>query len=143
MPLTFRDLTEGMVAKRSVLIGDDQVSSFVALTADNAPVHTDRDHARSLGYEGRIAHGMLVGSMYSQILGCELPGVNAVIMKLSLDMVKPVLIGDTVQYSVAVSRLSEATRSATMTLSAHNAAGEQVNRGTAVCIFRGPISETN
>ncbi len=125
-----------MTAQRSVLIGEDHVRSFVALTADNAPVHVDVDHARSLGYDGPIAHGILVGSMYSQILGCVLPGPNTVIMKLALDMLKPVPVGETIEYQVTVSRLFEATRSVVLALSARDSAGEQVSRGTAVCLFK-------
>ena len=144
MLLTFSDLSEGMIAQRSVLIGEEQVRSFVALTADNAPVHVNADHARSLGYDGPIAHGILVGSMYSQILGCELPGSNTVIMKFTLDMLKPVSVGETIEYQVTVSRLFEATRSVALTLSARDSAGEQVSRGTAVCLLRnGPTLETN
>jgi 3-hydroxybutyryl-CoA dehydratase len=126
-----------MTAGRSVLIGEDEVQAFAGLTGDDAPVHTDDAHARAMGYDGRIAHGFLVASMYSRILGCELPGPETVIMKLSVDMVKSVYIGDTIQYQVTVSRVSEAARTVVLDLSAENASGQQVSRGTAVCLYRG------
>ena len=89
-----------------------------------------------MGYDRPIAHGLLVGSMYSQILGCELPGPKTVIMKLSLDMLKSVYIGDTIQYLVRVSRVSEASQTVVLDLSAENEIGEQVSRGTAVCLYK-------
>jgi 3-hydroxybutyryl-CoA dehydratase len=136
MPFTLGELSTGMTAARSVLIGEGEIEAFVRLTGDDAPVHIDETHARSMAYDKRIAHGFLVGSMYSQILGCELPGPETIIMKLSLDMLKPVYIGETIQYCVTVSRVSEATRSVVLDLSARNATGEQVSRGTAVCVYK-------
>ncbi|MDO9561203.1 MAG: MaoC/PaaZ C-terminal domain-containing protein, partial [Bradyrhizobium sp.] len=79
MSLELRDLSVGMTSARSVLIGDNEVRAFAHLTGDDAPVHTDETHARSMGYDSRIAHGFLIGSMYSRILGCELPGPQTVI----------------------------------------------------------------
>jgi len=136
MFLGLHDLSVGMTASRSVLIGDGEVRAFTRLTGDDAPVHTDETHARSMGYDRRIAHGFLVGSMYSRILGCELPGPRTVIMKLSLDMLKSVYVGDTIQYQVTVGRVSEAARTVVLDLSAKNAIGEQVSRGTAVCLYK-------
>ena len=106
------------------------------LTGDDAPVHRDEAHARSMGYDKPIAHGFLVGSMYSQILGCELPGPDTVIMKVSLDMLKSVYIGETIRYQVTVSRISEAARTVVLDLSAKNVIDEQVSRGTAICLFK-------
>jgi 3-hydroxybutyryl-CoA dehydratase len=136
MSADFHDLSAGMIAARSVLIRDEEIRAFAHLTGDDAPVHTDETHARSMGYDRRIAHGLLVGSMYSRILGCELPGPQTVIMKLSLDMLKPVYIGDTIRYQVTVSRVSDAARSVVLDLSATNALGEEVSRGTAVCLYK-------
>jgi 3-hydroxybutyryl-CoA dehydratase len=136
MPFDLQDLSIGMTASRSILIGDHQVRSFTDLTGDNAPIHSDAVHARRMGYDRPIAHGLLIGSMYSQILGCELPGPKTIIMKLSLDMLKSVYIGDTIQYLVTVSRVSEATRTVVLDLSARNMIGEPVSRGAAVCLYK-------
>jgi 3-hydroxybutyryl-CoA dehydratase len=136
MSLAFHNLSTGMAASRLVVIGEEEVRTFASLTGDEAPVHLDATYARRMGYERPIAHGFLVGSMYSRILGCELPGPNTVIMKLSLDMLKSVYVGDTLLYSVTLSRISEATRTVVLDLAAKNELGEQVSRGTATCVYR-------
>lgn len=130
------DLSTGMTATRSVVIGEAEASTFTSLTGDEAPVHRDPAFAQKMGYERAIAHGLLVSSMYSKLLGCDLPGPNTVIMKLSLDMLRPVYFGDHLIYSVTVGRISESTRTVALNLSAKNELGEQVSRGTAVCLFR-------
>ena len=136
MHLALSDLSTGMTTSRSVVIGEVEANAFTSLTGDEAPVHRDPTYAQKMGYERPIAHGLLVGSMYSKLLGCELPGPNTVIMKLSLDMLRAVYLGDHLVYSVTVSRVSEATRTVALDLSAKNELGEQVSRGTAVCLFR-------
>jgi acyl dehydratase len=136
MPFDFEQLSIGMIASRSATIGPDQILTFIDLTGDGAPVHTDDAYARTMGYDGKIAHGLLVGAMFSRILGCDLPGPKSVILKLSLEMPRPVFIGETIRYDVTVGRLSEAARTAVLELSAKNASDEEVSRGAAVCLYK-------
>ena len=135
-----KDVVPGMSANRAVTITEGLISQFVQLTGDTAPIHMSDDHAKALGFEGRIVHGLLIGSMYSELLGCQLPGPNSVILKLSLDMVKPVQIGQTITFSVVVNRVSEGARSVTLDLAGASPVNGQVSRGTAVCVFRGQDS---
>lgn len=130
------ELSVGQQYTLPVSIGEKELSAFIALTGDNAPLHTDHQAALKKGFERRVAHGMLVGSFYSTILGCHLPGPNTVISRLSLDMLKPVYVEDVLTYCVAVESLSEAVRSVRLGLSATNQRGELVSRGTALCVFR-------
>jgi 3-hydroxybutyryl-CoA dehydratase len=130
------ELSIGQACTSTVLIGEKELSAFMALTGDNAPLHVDHEAAMRKGFEGRVAHGMLVGSFYSTILGCYLPGPNTVISKISLDMLKPVYEGDLLTYCVAVERLSEAVRSVRLALSATNQRDEIVSKGTAICVFK-------
>jgi len=129
-------LSEGQRHTMSVGIDQDKLDAFAALTGDHAPVHTDSDFAAAKGYTGCVAHGLLVSSFYSTILGCHLPGPNTVIMQVTTNMVKPVYVGDIIEYSVSVERVSEGVGSVSLSLSATNQNGEAVNRGTAICIFR-------
>ena len=130
------DVRVGLAHRVSKTIREDELDAFTRLTGDAAPVHTDAQHAASLGFDGRIAHGLLIASMYSGLLGQHLPGPNTVIMKFACDMLRPVMVGDSLEYNVAVSGVSEATGAVTMAVSATNQRGEIVNRGTAVCVFR-------
>jgi acyl dehydratase len=134
---SIKDLVPGMSANRAVTITEGLIRQFVQLTGDDAPVHLSDDHAKALGFKSRIVHGLLIGSMYSELLGCQLPGPNSVILKLSLDMVKPVQIGETVAFSVVINSVSEGARSVTLGLAGASFTNGQVSRGTAVCVFRG------
>jgi acyl dehydratase len=135
MARAFQDYSIGARSSRRVVFTAELVAAFADLVDDHAPVHASAEHARAMGYDGPIVHGLLVGSMYSKLLGTELPGENSVIMKLSFEMLKPVRIGDAIDYNVEVTALSESTQAITLALSAHGAAG-LVNRGSALCLFR-------
>lgn len=136
MALGFADLHVGQTAQRSCALDAAAVEAFARLTGDRAPVHFDADHAVALGFKAPIAHGLLVASQYSRLLGEELPGPATVIMKFTCDMVKPVDVGEVVHYTVRVARLSEAVGAVTVDLLAENERREVVNRGVAVCVFR-------
>jgi 3-hydroxybutyryl-CoA dehydratase len=123
-------------AERSVTFTDEMVSAFCGLTNDSAPVHFDRDTAIAMGFKDKIVHGLLVAAIYSELLGCRLPGPNSIIQKLSLDMVAPVFVGDTISFRVVVTRFSEAVKAVSLSLSATNREGIVVSRGSAVCILR-------
>lgn len=136
MALGFADLRIGQTADRSCRIDAEAVECFAKLTGDRAPVHFDADHAVGLGFKGPIAHGLLVASQFSSLLGQELPGPATVIMKFACDMVKPVDVGDVVHYTVRIARLVDSVGAVTLDLVAENDRREIVNRGSATCVFR-------
>jgi 3-hydroxybutyryl-CoA dehydratase len=127
---------EGSAFDRSVRFTEEMVAAFAALTGDRAPVHVDHASAIEMGFKGRIVHGFLVSAMYSEILGCHLPGPNSVIQKVNIDLIAPVFIGDTIDFRAVVTRVTESVRAVSLSLSATNSSGTLVNRGTAVCILR-------
>jgi 3-hydroxybutyryl-CoA dehydratase len=47
-------------------------------------------------FGSRVAHGMLVGSLISTVIGTKLPGSGAIYLEQNLKFKKPVYIGDTV-----------------------------------------------
>jgi acyl dehydratase len=126
----------GAVVERTVTFTNEMVSTFSALTGDAAPVHFDQEIAVRMGFRDRIVHGFLVSSIYSEMLGCHLPGPNSVIQRVNVDLVCPVYVGDTLRFRVAVTRFSEAVNAVSLSLSATNGQDVVVSRGSAVCILR-------
>ena len=50
----------------------------------------------------RIAHGLLIGSFISTVLGMELPGPNTIYLSQSFRFTAPVKVGDTIKATVEV-----------------------------------------
>ncbi len=128
--------TKGQEWAEMYRFSPDAMQAFVALSNDLTAVHLSDEHAKSLGYEGRIVHLLHVAMPYSRILGMQVPGDRKVIHQLQVDAVAPVYEGDMLTYRVEVDRISESVQTVVLKLSATNQEGRQVSRGRATLTFR-------
>lgn len=86
-------------------ITEFDVGMFAGLTGDFNPVHVSDVAAKKSMFGKRIAHGMLVSSMISTVLGMKLPGPDTIYMEQDSKFLKPVYIGDTVRAIVKVTEI--------------------------------------
>lgn len=108
------------VFRRTFTEGD--VSSFVGVTWDLNPFHSDEAFARASGFGRRIVPGLLTGSMLTHIGGMW--GFLATEMRF--EFVAPVYIGDTVTCEVTVVEKDEARRRVTCVVRCTNQDGQLV-----------------
>ncbi len=78
------------------------VREFARITGDNNPLHLDEEFAKKSIFGKRIAHGMLVASLISKVLGHDFPGAGTVYVSQSLKFRKPVYVNDTVKIRIEV-----------------------------------------
>ena len=83
----------GRVAERRVLIDSALVARFADLVGDHNPLHVDATKAAAGRFGRPIAHGMLVGSLFSSILATELPGPGTIYLSQTLVFRRPVPVG--------------------------------------------------
>lgn len=50
----------------------------VPAVGDRNPLHVEGDFARRMGFDGRIAHGMLTSAILSTLIGEDLPDTGAI-----------------------------------------------------------------
>jgi len=86
------------------------VDRFVALSGDSSPIHVSDDAARQQGFERRVVHGMLLGSLVSALVGVELPGERGVIQEVQMSFRQPCYVGDEVGIQVMVSEFFESVQ---------------------------------
>lgn len=67
-----------------------EIASFAEITRDFNGVHTSIEAARKQGFSGTIAHGFLVGAIFSRILGSHFPGEGTIYLEQTLNFKKPV-----------------------------------------------------
>jgi len=89
-----------VMAEHTVVFTPEQVRTFAQATGDANPVHFDDAAARAAGFDGRIAHGMLVGGELSRIFGMETPGPGTLFLRANLVFLKPMHPG--VPYALRV-----------------------------------------
>ena len=102
-----RTFQVGDKAARKRIFTDADVNQFADLTGDHNPVHLDAEFAAGTQFKAQIAHGMLVGSLFTGILGEELPGPGSIYMVQNLSFKAPVYLGQEVTATVEVTSIRE------------------------------------
>ena len=127
----------GDIASISKTISEFDVYSFAGLVGDFNSVHINSVAAKESVFGNRVAHGMLVGSLFSAVLGTKLPGVGTVYLEQDLKFKKPVYFGDTITATVTVSELINESKGIYKLLTnATNQNGECVVDGFAVVMYK-------
>lgn len=129
----FEDLVLGQKAQLARTITEADVIAFAAVSGDHNPVHLDATFAAQTRFKGQIAHGMLIGSLFSALLAGHLPGPGAIYISQSLQFRRPVRLGDTVVASVEIRALDPATARVTLACQC-SVDNRTVIEGEAVCM---------
>lgn len=127
----FSDISVGDHADIKLQIDQALTNKFAQLTGDFNPLHMDSHHAKQTEFGGRVAHGMLVGSLFSRLIGMELPGQNALYLSQALQFRKPILVGTHVHVRAEVMEKSEANRILKLKTVVLDSAGEILIEGEA------------
>ena len=98
----FNKIAVGDQASITRTITETDISLFAKITGDSNPLHINEEFAKKTVFKGRIAHGMLIASWVSAVLGTKLPGFGSIYISQTLRFMKPVRIGDTITTTVEV-----------------------------------------
>ena len=104
----------GQSAEAVRTVSEEDLDMFAKVSGDYNPVHMDEEFARATPFRGRIAHGALVASFISGVLGNQLPGPGAIFLGLNMRFSRPVRIGDEVTTRVEVKSIDLKSRKAVM-----------------------------
>ena len=91
----------------------------------------DENYAKTTQFKTRIVHGMLAGSLFSALLGTDLPGVGTIYTGQTLKFTRPVHFGEEITASVTVKELNAERNRAVFECLAVNPQGEPVIVGEA------------
>ncbi len=125
----------GQLARIERTFSSTEVVDFAELSGDRNPVHLDEAFAATTRFGGRIVHGMLVASLFSTLLGTELPGDGTIYLGQTLKFRAPVRLGDTVIATVTIIALRPDKPLATLRTEAHLADGTLVVEGEATVLL--------
>ena len=92
----------GQSHARSFTITSEMINGFARYSGDMNPVHLDDEYASKTVFKKRIAHGFLVGSFISAVIGNEFPGNGTIYLSQSMKFRAPVFIGDTIKVEIEV-----------------------------------------
>lgn len=102
---TIQELSIGKTSSITKCFTEQDVLTFAKVSGDFNPAHVDEDYAKTSLFKTRIVHGMLVGALFSAILGTDLPGLGSIYTFQSLKFVKPVYFNEQITATVTVKEL--------------------------------------
>lgn len=102
---TINELKIGDSASWVKEITQENVETFGNITEDKNPVHFSDTYASNTMFKKRISHGMYVGSLFSKLLGLELPGEGSIYTNQTLKFLRPVYFGDTITATVTIKEI--------------------------------------
>lgn len=106
----YDEMRVGDSASFEKTISESDVYGFAGIIGDFNPAHVNQRYAEQTRFGGRIAHGMLTGSLFSTVFGTQLPGPGAIYLSQSLAFLAPVMLGETVCATVTVAEKLEKGR---------------------------------
>lgn len=115
----------------------EDVLAFAAVSGDFSPLHVDPEYAATTEFGACVVHGILLASLFSQLVGMRIPGRPALYLGQDLVFRKPVLVGEPVRALVRVTGRSEATRTLLMATEIRTRDGKAAVTGTGKVKVRG------
>ena len=103
------NLSIGQRAEFTEVISESMMEEFAKLSGDYNPHHMDESYARKTRFKKRICHGMLLGSLFSRLIGMHLPGKHSLYFSQSLNFLYPAFIDDKVTVEGEVVKISRST----------------------------------
>ena len=127
-----RELKVGDSATIRRLFTEEDVRQFADLSMDHNPIHLDAEYAGQTQFKQRIVHGILVGSVFSALLGEHLPGHGAIYMSQSFQFKAPVFFDMEITATAEVTAINERKPIVTMSTICRDVDGKILVTGEAI-----------
>lgn len=127
--------TPGFQVAISRTFSGKNVRQFAEVSGDTNPLHLDATYAATTIFKRPVVHGMLVGSLFSQLLGTQFPGLGSIYLQQNLRFLKPVFVGETVKAVVTRYSFNTEKNRGVFAAEVFTASGALAVTGTAKVLF--------
>ena len=103
---TIQGLTVGDTFTVSRKFTEKDMLNFADITRDYNPIHFDERFVAAKNLKGRICHGLLVGSLLTEIGG----EIGWLASEMNFHFKKPVYFGDTIDCSLTITKIDGQNR---------------------------------
>jgi 3-hydroxybutyryl-CoA dehydratase len=112
--LTYEEIKTGEVFAFQRTISQEDVLVFSKLTGDRSPLHINEEFGKNSKFGKNVVHGMLIGALFSTLIGMHCPGKKSLYMSQTLQFKLPLFAGDTVTVKGTVISKHDAIRIVTI-----------------------------
>src|SRR5258705_4113503 len=139
---TFDEISLGETFTIAREFTEQDVHQFAALSGDFSPLHVSPEYAQTTEFGKCVVHGMLVASLFSQLVGMHMPGTLALYLGQDVVFRSPILVGESVRAIARVTAKHEGTQTLLLGTEIRNAQDKVVVSGTARVKVRGSEAAT-
>lgn len=108
--LSFDDVEIGSKIDFQVTVTEKIIHDFARISGDLNPLHVDPNYSKQTKFKKQIAHGMLLSSYFSQLVGMHMPGKRSLYLSQNLNFQNPCFINDIITIEGTVQDKSNATK---------------------------------
>lgn len=134
--MKFEDLKVGMKDQTQKTITEADVLLFSGVSTDTNPLHISEEAAKKGIFKNRVAHGMLVASLISAVLGTKLPGEGTIYLGQELKFKRPVYLGNTITAICEITELIPEKSLVILNTTCVNQDGVEVITGKATVMVK-------
>lgn len=87
--LAFSEIKIGSKYSFKKSFSNDDILAFARLTGDFNPLHINPTHGQKI-FKQNIVHGMLIGGLFSTLVGMYCPGKNCLYLSQEIEFMKPI-----------------------------------------------------
>ena len=127
--ISYEQIKVDHVEEFSFSVTEKHMEMFLQITKDENPLHCDEKYAKERGFEQKVVYGMLTASFLSTLAGVYLPGKKSLIHAVSIEMVKPVYVGENLVCEAVVVEKNDLFKAIVVKYSIKNNLGEKKLRG--------------
>lgn len=131
---TYDEIKIGDSATLTRTLTKQDIQLFATVTGDMNPAHLDESYAKTDIFHQIVGHGMWTASMFSVLLGMQIPGPGTLYLGQMLKFLKPVHLGDTITASVKAIKKDDKHKHITFETLCANENGEHVLEGEALVL---------
>ena len=117
---------EGFRTTHSYTISKDTYETFLSVSRDRNPLHTDDEFARSLGFPEKVMHGSILNCFVSHFVGMHFPGGRVLLHAVDLHFKSPCHLHDEIRIEASVVHVATSVGVVIMDLVLTNATRDRV-----------------
>ena len=97
-----KNFVVGKTYTTSFNVDKNLIEDFSNFSQDFNPIHIQQDAARRYGYPKPVAHGVILISKISQLIGMKVPGAGAIWLSQEVKWIHPVFLDDYIKIVVKI-----------------------------------------
>jgi len=129
--MDYNEIKIGDDFEKEFIVTDDKVRTFAKISGDDNPLHVNDDFASKTRFGKRIAHGILITSFISKVIGRDFPGDGTIYVSQQVKFKRPVFINDKGTVRIKILEKNDAKKRMILSTDVYNEDEKKVIAGSA------------